>query len=67
MNATMRFAVTGSLLAILAGCSGASPDSGESNSPTASAAVNAAELLSNTLAEATEADKRVFVHIGAPW
>ncbi len=67
MNASMRCFIASGLFALLIGCSGADTDTSSANSTETSTAVIAQELLTATLADAEKSDKRVFVHIGAPW
>lgn len=68
MNATRRFFVAGGLLTFLAGCSSHTDSNRiEPELEPAVTQVSARELLDATLAEAQASNRRVLVHVGAPW
>lgn len=69
MNATRRCFVAGSLLALLAGCTSQTETTilGQAAQEKSAGKVNARELLASSLAEAQASNRRVLVHVGAPW
>ncbi len=79
MNVAMRWCVAGSLMALLSGCSGNTELSGTSgevgeaaNASEPAKAVSetqedARQVLAVALSAAKEDNRRVFVHVGAPW